>query len=334
MTLLNNRNRTIGLVISIAILGILFMASNVYGYTHTTWTMVFDAYFHNDASNEHLIIRSLRLSRALAGVLVGAALAISGALMQAITRNPMASPEILGVNAGASLFIVTGVSVFSLTTESGFIWFAFSGAAIAAASVFWIGSLGKEGMTPIQLTLTGVTITALCSSYSSAILVSDERTLESVLFWLTGSIESRKMEDILPVIPFLLCGYACALGLGKALNVMAVGDEVAKGLGQHTIRVKTFALFVVILLSGGAVAVAGPVGFIGLIIPHLARKFVGLDHRWIIPYCAVFGGILLLVADIAARFVAFPKEIPVGVMTAIVGAPFFIYLARKGLGKK
>lgn len=329
----NTGLKVIGLLVSVLVLAALFMASNVLGYTSTPWRTAWDAYLNYNGSNEHIIIREMRLPRALVSTLVGAALAISGTLMQAVTKNPMASPGILGINAGAGFFVVTGISLFSLSGQSGLIWFAFAGASAAAITVYAVGSVGREGMTPLKLTLAGATVAALFSSFTSAILVSDERALESVLFWLAGSVEGRKMENILPVLPFLLAGFAVAFSLGKAMNVIVVGEDVAKGLGQHTIRVKGAALLVVVLLSGGSVAIAGPIGFIGLVIPHVARALVGMEHRWILPYSAVFGAILLTAADIAARFVAFPREIPVGIMTAIIGAPFFIYLARKEMRK-
>lgn len=325
--------KTIGLIISVAILAALFFASNVLGYTNTPWQVTLDAYLHYDDSNEHVIIRELRFPRALVATLVGAALAVSGALMQALTKNPMASPGILGINAGAGFFIMIGMIVLSLSTHSGLVWLAFLGSAVAALAVYVIGSVGMKGLTPLKLTLAGATVAALFSSFTSALMVSNERDLETVLFWLVGSVEGRKIEHIIPVLPFLFPGFICALLLGKAMNVITVGEDVAKGLGQNTFHVKLMSLIAVVLLSGGSVAIAGPISFVGLVVPHIVRRWIGLDHRWIIPYCAVFGAILLVAADTSARFIAFPKEVPVGVMTATIGAPFFIYLARKGLRK-
>ncbi|WP_377473373.1 FecCD family ABC transporter permease [Paenibacillus chartarius] len=320
-----------GLLWGWVLVAVLFLSSNVYGYADTTWLSVWNAYTNFDGSNEHAIIRGIRLPRAVVASLVGSALAMAGALMQALTRNPMASPGVLGINAGASFFIVAGVAFFSVTSQSEFVWLALGGAAAAAVSVYFVGSVGLEGMTPLKLTLAGATMSALFLSFSSSILVSSEGTLDNVLLWLAGSVEGRSMDNVLPVLPLFAIGYALALSLGKAMNVISVGEDVAKGLGQHTFRVKLLSLFVVVLLAGGSVSVAGPIGFVGLIIPHVARGLVGIDHRWTIPYCGVLGSALLLGADISARFVAFPKEVPVGVMTAILGAPFFIYLARKEL---
>jgi iron complex transport system permease protein len=334
MILRSTTSKIFGFLMSVLILGALFLASNVYGYTNTTWSTVLNAYLHFDGSNAHVIIRELRLPRALVAVLVGAALAISGALMQALTRNPMASPGILGVNAGAGFFIVAGVALLSLSAQSELVWFSFAGAAVAAVSVYLISSVGREGLTPLKLTLAGATMAALFSSFTAAVLVTDESTLDSVLFWLAGSVDGRKMGNILPVLPFFLIGMAGSLLLGKAMNVISVGEDVARGLGQNTFRLKVVSLFVIVLLAGGSVSIAGPIGFVGLVIPHIVRGVVGRDYRWVIPYCGLFGAILLVTADISARFVAFPKEVPVGVMTAIVGAPFFIYLARRELLSK
>ncbi|MEI7026904.1 FecCD family ABC transporter permease [Paenibacillus sp. y28] len=334
MILQSSMSRLAGFIVCLGLCIFLFLASNVYGYANTTWATAWGAYVHFDASSEHVIIRDIRLPRALTAVLVGAALAMSGAIMQALTRNPMASPGIIGINAGASFFVVAGVSLLSVSGQSQLVWFAVAGACAAAVSVYLVGSVGREGMTPLKLTLAGATMTALFSSFSSAILVSDEGTLDSVFFWLVGSVEGRKLENLLPMVPLFLVGYVCALLLGKAMNVISVGEDVAKGLGQNTIRVKIVSLLAVVVLAGGSVAVAGPIGFVGLVIPHIVRGLIGMDYRWIVPYCAVLGPILLLAADIAARFVAYPKEVPVGVMTAIIGAPFFIYLARKELMPK
>ncbi|OXM82299.1 FecCD family ABC transporter permease [Paenibacillus rigui] len=334
MILQSTGSKIAGLIASLMLFALLFAASIVYGYADTTWSAVWGAYRHFDGSNGQVIIRDIRLPRAIVASLVGAALAVSGAMMQALTRNPMASPGILGVNAGAGFFVVTGVSFMSLSGQGELAWLALTGAAAAAVSVYVVGSVGREGLTPLKLTLAGATMAALFSSFTSALLISDEKTLDSVFFWLAGSVEGRKMEQIVTMLPFLLVGLLSALLLSKAMNVISVGEEVATGLGQNTFRVKLASLLVVVLLAGGAVSLAGPVGFVGLVIPHIVRGLVGIDYRFVLPYCAVLGSVLLLAADIGARFIAFPKEVPVGVMTAIVGAPFFIYLARKELLSK
>ncbi|MCR8635096.1 FecCD family ABC transporter permease [Paenibacillus radicis (ex Xue et al. 2023)] len=330
----SNLAKLTGFIACLCLTVLLFLASNVYGYTNTTWSTFQDAYIAFNGSNEHVIIRDIRLPRAIVGALVGGALAIAGALMQALTRNPLASPGILGVNAGAGFFIVTGFSVFSLTSQSEFIWMSLLGAAVAAISVYMVSSVGFEGLTPLKLTFAGATMSALFTSFTTAILVTNEGVLDNIFLWLAGSVDGRKLDVILPVLPFISLGFICALFLGQAMNVISVGEDVAKGLGQNTFRVKLFTLLIVVFLAGSSVALAGPIGFIGLVIPHIVRSLVGIDYRWVIPYCALLGACLLLAADISARFVAFPKEVPVGIMTAIIGAPFFIYLARKELKKQ
>ncbi|TCP30634.1 iron complex transport system permease protein [Scopulibacillus darangshiensis] len=319
-----------GLVIFMIIVLICMVASVILGLTHVNAAMVIDAYTHFDGSNQHIIIRQERVPRALIGASVGASLAIAGALMQGLTRNPLASPSILGVNAGASFFIVMAVTFFGMTSLSGFTWLAFLGAAAASAVVYGIGSLGREGLTPVKLTLAGAAIAALFSSLTQGMLSTNEKSLDTVLFWLVGSIQGRDLTLLLAVLPYLVIGWLVSLVISPKINTLMLGENVAKGLGQNTIIVKMVAGLVVVFLSGGSVAIAGPVGFIGIVIPHIARWFVGNDFRWLIPYSAMLGATLLLVADIAARFVVIPSEVPVGVMTAIVGTPFFIYLARKG----
>ncbi|WP_307391837.1 FecCD family ABC transporter permease [Bacillus horti] len=318
---------------ALIVVALLFLASLAYGYTDTNIGTVIQAYMSYDGSSEQTVIRTLRMPRAILALLVGSCLAISGALMQALTRNPMASPGILGINAGASLSVVIGMTVFSVHSLQGFMWFAFFGAFASAIAVYVLGSMGREGLTPLKLTMAGVVLASLFSSLTTGALILNENRLENVLFWLAGSVEGRKIEVVLPVLPFILIGMLIAFLMGGKINALLVGEDVAKGLGQKTWMVKTFGVLVVVLLSGSAVSMAGPIGFIGLIVPHMVRGLVGIDHRWVLPYCAIFGAALLLAADIAARFILFPKEVPVGVATAVVGVPFFIYLARRGVMK-
>lgn len=332
--ILPNVARGTGIVLSLAALALLFVASLAYGYTDTNVKTVVEAYTDNDGSSKYTVIRTLRMPRAVIAVLVGACLAVSGALMQALTRNPMASPGILGINAGASLSVVVAMTVFSVHSLYGFMWFAFIGAFLSAVAVYTLGSMGRDGLTPLKLTMAGVVLSALFSSLTTGALILNENRLENVLFWLAGSVEGRKLELVGPVLPFVIIGLFISFVLGGKVNALLVGEDVAKGLGQKTWLVKTFGVLAVVLLAGSAVSMAGPIGFVGLIIPHIVRGLVGIDHRWVLPYCALFGAMLLLAADIAARFILFPQEVPVGVATAAVGAPFFIYLARKGVMKQ
>ncbi|TCK92410.1 iron complex transport system permease protein [Natranaerovirga hydrolytica] len=322
-----------GIIISFIILAILFLCSLAFGYTSTNFQTVFDTYRAFDGSAEQVVIQTMRMPRAIIATLVGACLAVSGAIMQALTRNPMASPGILGINAGASLSVVLGMTLFSVYSLEGFMWLSFLGAFVAAISVFVLGSMGREGLTKLKLTMAGVVLSSLFSSITTGLLILDDNRLESVMFWMSGSVEGRKLELVVPVLPFVVLGLFMAMAMSGKINALLVGEDVAKGLGQKTWLVKGMGLLVVVFLSGSAVAMAGPIGFVGLIIPHIVRGFVGIDYRWVMPYCAILGAGLMLAADIASRFILFPTEVPVGVATAVVGAPFFIYLARRGVMK-
>ncbi|MBT2640133.1 iron ABC transporter permease [Bacillus sp. ISL-39] len=334
MLLKTNGQRWIGFVAAIFFILFLICASIVYGYTDTSWGTAFNTFTDYDGSNEHIIIQSVRLPRALIAAAVGASLAIAGVLMQTLTKNPLASPGIFGVNAGAGFAVVVAVTVFSVGSLQAFAWISFLGAALAAVSVYVIGSAGREGLTPMKLTLAGAAMTAMFSSFTQGLLVLDEAALEQVLYWLAGSVQGRKLETLISVLPYLVVGWLAAILISSKMNVLSMDEDVAKGLGMNTGLVKLGAGVIIVLLSGGAVAVAGPIGFIGIVIPHLTRAVVGIDHRWVIPFSAIFGGMLLLAADIAARYVLMPQEIPVGVMTAMIGTPFFIYIARKGFNGK
>jgi iron complex transport system permease protein len=330
MLLKQTGQRWVGLFIAIIILLLLMAASIVYGYTDTTWKMAIEALTNFDGSNEHIVIQSVRIPRAFIAAAVGASLAISGVLMQTVTKNPLASPDIFGVNTGAGVAVVIAVTVFSVGSLQLFTWLSFFGAAVAAISVYAIGSVGREGLTPMKLTLAGAAMTALFASFTQGILVLNEAALEQVLFWLAGSVAGRSLDNLIAVLPYLIGGWIISLIIATKMNVLSMGEDVAKGLGLNTALLKITIGIVVILLSGGAVAVAGPIGFIGIVVPHLTRSIVGIDHRWVIPFSGLLGGVLLLAADIASRYILMPQEVPVGVMTAIIGTPFFIYIARKG----
>lgn len=286
---------------------------------------VWQAVFQFDGSTEHLIIRTVRLPRAVLAVVVGAALAVAGAITQGLTRNPLAAPDILGINVGAALAMV--LAVFWRGSGS-YVGFAFAGAAIAAFTVYWLGSLGRSGLTPLKLVIAGAALSYLLSSLTTGVLILSQRTLDEIRFWLAGSLAGQDMATTLPVLPYIAVGLAASLALGRQLTLMSLGEDVAQGLGLQTVWVKVGSAIAVVLLAGSAVALAGPIGFVGLVVPHVVRFAVGVDYRWILPYAMITGGILLSVADTAARLVIRPQELPVGIMTAIVGAPFFIYLAR------
>ncbi|MCF6411759.1 FecCD family ABC transporter permease [Pseudalkalibacillus salsuginis] len=328
-----NLKKWIGFITGILLVVFFIGCSIVYGYTSVNWGMVVASFTQFDGSNAHIIIQESRVPRALIGAAVGASLAIAGALMQGITRNPLASPSIFGINAGAGFFIVLAVTLFSISSIHQFAWIAFFGAMVTSLIVYFLGSLGRDGLTPVKLTLAGAAMAAMFASLTQGMLALDEKALEEVLFWLTGSIEGRKLGILTAMLPYLIAGWLGSLMITGQMNTLSMGDDVAAGLGQNTALVKISAAVVIVLLAGSAVAIAGPIGFIGIVIPHIARGLVGIDYRWIIPYSGLLGAILLLLADIGARYIIMPKEVPVGVMTALIGTPFFIYIARRGLNK-
>ncbi|OEF97396.1 FecCD family ABC transporter permease [Desulfuribacillus alkaliarsenatis] len=333
MVIQQHIGKSIGILISLAVVAFLFLMSLAYGYTNTNVHTVYQAYFAYDGSSAQTVIKTMRMPRAVIAALAGASLAVSGAIMQALTRNPMASPGILGINAGASLSVVVGMTVFSIYSLQGFMWMAFLGAFLAAVAVFFIGSTGSSGLIPLKLTMAGVVLGFLFSSITTGLLIINEGRLENIIFWLAGSVEGRKLDMVMPVLPFIAVGLFISFAISGKINALLIGEEAAKGLGQKTWLVKAMGLIVVVFLSGSAVAMAGPIGFVGLIVPHVVRGLVGIDYRWVLPYCAVFGASLLLAADIFARFVMYPTEVPVGVATAALGAPFFMYLVRRGVMK-
>ncbi|GGK23400.1 iron ABC transporter permease [Pilimelia terevasa] len=275
------------------------------------------------------IVRGLRVPRTALGLLAGAALGLAGALMQAITRNPLADPGIFGVSAGAAFGIAASIALFGLTSLYGFIWFALLGALAAGLLAQLIGSLGRTGATPVSLALAGVAVSTLLGSMTSAVVLTDPAALNRYRFWSAGSLAGQDAGVLVQVAPFVAAGTVLALALAPQLNSLALGDDVARGLGRHPGRTRALGIVAVTLLTGAAVAVAGPIVFLGLVIPHLARFFTGPDHRWLLPLSAVLAPCLLLAADILGRVVARPSEIQVGVLTAVIGGPFFVALVRR-----
>ncbi|WP_018885485.1 FecCD family ABC transporter permease [Paenibacillus massiliensis] len=330
-----NRSKLIGLVAALLLLAVAFIGSIALGTTPIAPSTTLEALVsYNPANNEQLIIMTTRVPRAAFALAVGAALAIAGALMQALTRNPLASPGLFGINAGAVLAVVLSLTILPLSSLSQLVWAAFVGAAIAALLVYVLGSLGGGGLSPLRLVLAGSALTALFGAMTQGLLVLDESGLQNVLFWLAGSVAGKELPLLQQVLPYMITGGIAALGLGYPLTVLSSGEDVAKGLGQRTLLVKVIAAAAVVLLAGSAVAVAGAIGFVGLVMPHFARYLAGTDYRWVIPYSAVLGGILLLAADIVARFPVQPGELPLGVVTGLIGMPFFIYIARTGFRGK
>jgi iron complex transport system permease protein len=322
--------RTLGLFACTGVLGLVTLASVAYGSKQIPSGTVIDAFFnYNPQLNDHLIVRSLRVPRNIVGLMVGAALGLSGAVMQGVARNPLADPGILGVSAGAALFVVLGIFVFGVATLLGYVWFAFAGALVASLVVYFLGSLGREGATPVKLALAGAAVTAFLGSITTAILLVDIATLDQYRFWAAGSLAGRTPEVAAQVAPFILAGSIFALASGRLLNALALGDDVARSLGQKVGLARGFSALAVVLLTGAATAAAGPIGFVGLTVPHVARAITGPDYRWILPYSAILAPILLLTSDIIGRVIARPGEVQVGIITALVGSPFFVMLVRR-----
>lgn len=318
-----------GLLVGAGVLLLAMMSSIALGAADIAPSDVWASLFHFDpASTDHLVIRTLRIPRATVAALVGASLAVAGAIMQALTRNPLSDPGILGINTGAALGVVAGIYFLNIGSLSMYALFAFAGATVTAIAVYILGSLGYGGPTPLKLTIAGAALTALLSSFTTGILILNQRTLEEVRFWLAGSVAGRDLALLLQVAPYLLGGLLLALALGRQLTTIALGEDVARGLGQHTGWVKGLTALAVVLSAGGSVAIAGPIAFVGLVIPHMARFVAGVDYRWILPYAMLLGAVFLVLSDVAARVLVRPMELPLGVMTALIGGPFFIYLVR------
>jgi iron complex transport system permease protein len=283
------------------------------------------------ANGDHAVVHA-RLPRTALGLLAGAALGLAGAAMQGVARNPLADPGIMGVNAGAALAVVTGIYVFGISSLTGYIWFAFIGAAAAAAVVYLVASLGRDGATPVKLALAGAALSAGLFSLMNVILVSSQDTLDRFRFWQVGGIAGRDWSVVLPGVPFLVLGAAIVLATGRILNSLALGDDIARGLGQRVGVVRGVTALGIVLLCGSATALTGPIGFVGLVIPHAVRFLTGPDYRWILPLSMILAPTLLLAADVAGRVVLLPGEVPAGIMTALVGAPVFVWLVRRGKG--
>lgn len=317
----------VGLAVLLAFLVVLSLGT---GARAIPADMVWAAITHFDPdATEHRIIWDLRLPRTIVGLMVGGALGLAGAVLQGATRNPLADPSILGIHAGAAFFVVIGISVFGLAQLSAYVWLAFAGAAAAMGIVYAVAALGRDGATPIKLALTGAAATAALTSLTSAILLTSPRTLDEVRFWQVGSLAGRDMAIVLQVAPFLFAGALLALALPRLLDGLAMGDDVARSLGQNLARSRALAGLAAVILAGASTAAAGPIGFVGLTVPHVARTITGPSYRWILPYSLLLAPILLLSADILGRIMAPPGEVQVGIVTAVIGAPFFIALVRR-----
>ncbi|MFF0467996.1 FecCD family ABC transporter permease [Micromonospora zamorensis] len=305
------------------------LASFAFGSRQLGIDQVWHALVAPDGGDASTIVRELRMPRTALGLTVGLALAVAGLLFQALTRNPLAEPRILGISAGASFGVVLAISVFGISTLAGYVWFGIAGALIAGLLVFAIATRAREGASPVTLALVGAALDASLASGVYALLSIDSRTFEEYRFWVVGGLAGRDLSVAAQVLPFVLAGLVLATLVARGLDALALGDDVARGLGHRIGLVRLGGGLAAVLLTGAAVAAAGPVAFVGLAVPHLARALVGADHRWTLAVSALLGPALLLGADIVGRVVAPPGEIPAGIVTALIGAPLLAVLVRR-----
>jgi ferric citrate transport system permease protein len=325
----NNRSRAA--VLAIVLLGLLVAGacwSLTIGSQHVGLDRLPNAIFDPQTTGD-LILRTIRMPRVVMAIVIGASLAVAGALMQAITANPLAAPEIMGVNAGAVLVVVLGITVVPSIAGAPSILLAFVGAAAAGVSVMVLARSGSGRVNPVRLALAGVTATSLLISITQVLIIFNENSADSVLFWLVGGVNFATWHDIRMVLPWLTIGLIGAFWLARSLNLLALGEDMARGLGQNVERIRILGAAAVIILCGASVSVAGPVAFVGLIIPHIVRRITGSSYVLLLPLSALGGAVLLIYADVASRYINQPFEEPAGVVTALIGAPIFVYLARR-----
>ncbi|KTS09610.1 iron ABC transporter permease [Microbacterium testaceum] len=322
------RRRAVGVVALVIVLVVAAILSVTFGARDVTPADVW-AGLTGSTDTASAAAVAKRVPRTLLAILVGGALAVSGAVLQGATRNPLADPQILGINGGAGLAIVVGIAFFGLGSATSYIWVGMIGAAAAAVLVYAIGSLGRGGATPLRLALAGAVSAVAFSSLTSAVLLPRINVMNDFRFWQIGGVGGATFETILQVLPFLLAGLVICLACASTLNTLALGDELAAGLGARVRTARLVSTGGAVILCGAATAVAGPIGFVGLVVPHMIRLVVGVDHRWLLPVSALGGATLLTLGDIVGRVVARPEEIEVGIVTALVGAPFFIALVRR-----
>ncbi|GAA1581439.1 iron chelate uptake ABC transporter family permease subunit [Leucobacter aridicollis] len=307
----------------------MLVLSITYGANPVPMSEVWRTVFDSDGSEASSIVWTLRAPRTLVGIVAGAAFGVAGALIQAITRNPLADPGILGVNAGAGFAITVGVAVFGVTGIAGYVWFSFAGAVLATVLVYLIGASGSGSASPVTLVIAGVALAAVLTAFATFLQLINEETFRSFRNWSLGSLARVSVSDTLTVLPLIVLGLVLAVVISGSLNAVALGDDQAASLGANIARTRTIGLISVTLLAGAATALTGGIAFVGLAVPHLVRWFTGPDQRWIVAYTALASPVLVLSADVLGRVVARPGEIEAGVMTAVLGAPVLIALVRR-----
>ena len=318
------------IILCLTLLSIMAIFSISLGAKSIAFTKVIDVLLGNDPDSLEAAIILQRIPRTVFGILAGGALGISGALMQSITRNPIADPSILGVNTGASLFVVAGIAFFNITVAYQYIWLAIIGAGVTAVFVYSVASMGKDGATPLKLALSGSAVSIVLGSLVSTIMLPNNRVMEAFRFWQVGSIGSATWENIMLISPFLVVGFIISMFISGYLNNLALGDEAATALGTNVVMTRTIGALSSVLLCGATTALAGPIGFVGLIIPHIIRLIFGSEMGKMLPLSFLGSAILMLVSDVIGRIISLPGETEVGIVTAVLGAPVFILAIRKG----
>ncbi|MET9056007.1 iron chelate uptake ABC transporter family permease subunit [Streptomyces sp. SID8359] len=318
-----------GLLVLAALLLFLVALSTWIGAKDTSLGQVWTAIWNDDGSYATDVIRQLRLPRTLVGLMTGAALGVAGAVMQAVTRNPLADPGLLGVNAGASAAVVFGIGVIGLAGFGSLVWFSFVGAALTTVIVYVLGASGRAGPTPVRLALAGAAVSASLSGVIAGLTVFDSATYDYLRFWMVGSLAGREPQLVVQLLPFIVVGLVIALLLARSLNSLALGDELGRALGARIARTRLAAVVVVTLLCGASTAAAGPIAFVGLVVPLVARWLTGPDLRWVLPYSMLLAPVLLLVSDIIGRVALPGDELEVGAVTAVIGAPVFIAMVYR-----
>lgn len=318
------------IILCLTLLSIMAIFSISLGAKSIAFTKVIDVLLGNDPDSLEAAIILQRIPRTVFGILAGGALGISGALMQSITRNPIADPSILGVNTGASLFVVAGIAFFNITVAYQYIWLAIIGAGVTAVFVYGVASMGKDGATPLKLALSGSAVSIVLGSLVSTIMLPNNRVMEAFRFWQVGSIGSATWENIMLISPFLIVGFIISMFISGYLNNLALGDEAATALGTNVVMTRTIGALSSVLLCGATTALAGPIGFVGLIIPHIIRLIFGSEMGKMLPLSFLGSAILMLVSDVIGRIISLPGETEVGIVTAVLGAPVFILAIRKG----
>jgi iron complex transport system permease protein len=324
--------RTLSLVLLFCLVVLTAIWGMTVGSSMLPAAQVIDAFVRYDGSREHVVVVFVRLPRVLAGVLVGASLAVAGAIMQAATNNPLASPGLLGINAGAAFAVVMAIILVDAQSSSSHAWYAFAGAAVAAVAVYAAGSVGPGGATPLKLALAGAVLSSFLTALTTAVLIFDRGTLDQIRLWSAGSLAGRPLSSALEIAPYTIIGLGAAFLFRRQVMTLSLGADIARSVGQNALLWRALAAGMVVLLAGSAVALAGPIGFVGLVVPHIARLIVRADYRWVIPFSALGGALLLVSADGLARYALPQQTLPVGVTMALIGAPFFIYLARYRIG--